>query len=375
MRHVYCLVRANSPEAAQQRVLESLSTRGLTPHHSSAHERIIASLAEKGLSPGHHSANFTALPADLGQPDLGLGQEAYNALSSTVTSVIHSAWAVNFNIGVRSFEAQHIAGLRQLLDLCLSVPFAKPARLAFVSSISAAAGTPSPATVPESLVQSPAHAQNMGYARSKWVAEHIVATAAKATGMEARVLRSGQIIGDSVKGIWNSTEAIPLMFRAALTCGALPALDETPWWLPVDICAESVIELAGLATTTSQAPAYFQVRDEADVVYHVQNPRAVSWTDQVLPALAEAGLNFEIVGQREWVRRLRESEQDPRLNPTIKLLDFFTEKYDNDRPGRSGLLFDTKKTEQKSPALRQGYDVVASGLLKKCVDSWRKDWV
>lgn len=214
----------------------------------------------------------------------------------------------------------------------------------------------------------------MGYARSKWVAENIVIAAAKSTGMEARVLRSGQIIGDSVKGIWNSTEAIPLMFRAAHTFGALPALNETPWWLPVDVCADAVIELGGLAPAGNQTVAYFQPPDEAEVVYHVQNPTAVNWTDQVLPALAEAGLNFEIVSQREWVKRLRESEPDPKLNPTIKLLDFFTEKYDNNRPGRGGLLFDTKRTEQKSQAMRKGYDVVASGLLKRCVDSWRKDW-
>ena len=215
----------------------------------------------------------------------------------------------------------------------------------------------------------------MGYARSKWVAEHIVTAAAKMTGMEARVLRSGQIIGDSKQGIWNSTEAIPLMFRAAHAFGALPALDETPWWLPVDLCAEAIIELGGLAPVSNQTAAYFQVPDGADVVYHVQNPASVLWTDQVLPALAEAGLKFEVVSQREWVRRLRESEQDPKLNPTIKLLDFFAEKYDNDRPGRSGLVFDTTRMEARSQVMRKGYDVVTSGLLRRCVEAWLKEWV
>lgn len=356
-------------------MLDSLTTRGLSPHHNSAHGRIIASLTERGLSPYHHSSKFTALPADLGLPDLGLGPDAYDALRSTLTSVIHSAWAVNFNIAVRSFEAQHISGLRHLLDLCLSVPFSRPARLAFISSISAAAGTPSPAHVRETIVKDPSHAQNMGYARSKWVAEHIVHAAAATTGMEARVLRSGQIIGDSVMGRWNSTEAIPLMFRAAETLGALPALDETPTWMPVDKCAQAVLELSGLAALGSQTAGYFQVQDDAEVVYHVQNPMAVRWTEDVLPALAEAGLKFETVGQREWVQRLRDGEQDPKVNPTVKLLDFFAEKYDNDKPGRSGLVFETARTEERSKAIGEGYDVVKSGLLGRCVESWRKDWV
>ncbi|KAM5344199.1 hypothetical protein ACJ41O_012736 [Fusarium nematophilum] len=374
VRHVYCLVRASSPEAAQQRVLDSLALRGLSPHHNSAHERIMASLTDKGLSKYHHSAKFTALPADLSLPDLGLGQEVFDAIRSTLTSVIHSAWAVNFTLTVQSFEAQHVAGLRHLLDLCLSVPFSRPARLAFISSISAAAGTPSPARIAETLVQDSAHAQNMGYARSKWVAEHIVSAAAASTGMEARVLRSGQIVGDSVMGRWNATEAIPLMFRAAVTLGALPALDETPSWLPVDKSAEAIIELSGLASSGDQTAGYFQLQDPNDVVYHVQNPVTVRWMEDILPALAAAGLNFEIVGQREWVQRLRDGEQDPQLNPTVKLLDFFAEKYDNDKPGRSGLVFETQKTEERSKAIREGYNVVVSGLLAKCVQSWRKDW-
>ena len=374
VRHVYCLVRASSPEAAQQRVMDSLAARGVSPHHSAAHERIIASLTKNGLSKYHHSAKFTALPSDLSLPDLGLGGEVFDAIRSTLTSVIHSAWAVNFTLTVQSFEAQHIAGLRHLLDLCLSVPFSRPARLAFVSSISAAAGTPSPAKVPETLVMEPEHAQNMGYARSKWVAEHIVHAAATSTGMEARVMRSGQIIGDSAMGRWNSTEAIPLMFQAAVTLGALPALDETPSWLPVDKSAEAVIELSGLASSGDQTSGYFQLQDENDVVFHVQNPVTVRWTEDSLPAMAAAGLDFEIVGQREWVQRLRDGEQDPKRNPTVKLLDFFAEKYDNDRPGRSGLVFETTRTEERSRAIREGYNVVTSGLLKKCVENWRNDW-
>ena len=353
---MYCLVRASSRDSARERVTQSLTSRGLS---------------------GVDLEKVIALPADLGQSDLGLGKNTYNDLSRSLTSVIHSAWAVNFNLSVRSFEAQHIAGLRHLLDLCLSVPFSQPARLAFISSISAAAGTPSPATIPETIIEDPSHAQNMGYARSKWVAEHIVHSAASTTGMNARVLRSGQIIGDSVLGNWNATEAIPLMFRSTDVIGALPDLDENPSWLPVDKCAQAILELSGLPLSVSENIEAYEDEtsvDGPDVVYNVQNPKTVSWTQDVLPALAAGGLKFDIVGQREWVQRLRQSEQDPNLNPTIKLLDFFAEKYDNDKPGRSGLVFETSKAEERSAAIAEFYDVVSSGLLGRCVQSWKKTW-
>ena len=80
--------------------------------------------------------------------------------------------------------------------------------------------------IAEAHVPELAHAQNMGYARSKLVTERIVKAAAEQTGMVATVLRVGQIIGDSEQGIWNTTEAIPLMIQSAVTMGALLALDE-----------------------------------------------------------------------------------------------------------------------------------------------------
>lgn len=147
--------------------------------------------------------------------------------------VIHSAWAVNFNLGVRSFESQHIRGAYNLINLCLRTNMTTsrrrqlpPARFYFCSSISAAAGTPLPATIEERHIEELAHAQAMGYARSKLVTEHMVQAAAAKTGMVASVLRIGQIVGDTKKGLWNTTEAIPLMLQTAKTLGVLPALEE-----------------------------------------------------------------------------------------------------------------------------------------------------
>ena len=90
--------------------------------------------------------------------------------------------------------------------------------------------------------------------------------------------------------------------------------------------------------------------------------------------MRKAGLEFETVSQREWVQRLRTGEQDPEKNPTIKLIDFFAEKYDNDRPGRKGLVFETTKTSENSSTIGKGTDVVGEGLIRKFVNAWKKDW-
>ncbi|KAL4924554.1 uncharacterized protein BDV17DRAFT_284616 [Aspergillus undulatus] len=346
VKKVYCLVRA--------------------PDTSSALDRVLSNLASRSL-PMVNVSKIVALPAQLGSEDLELAGSILSGLRASLTKVIHSAWAVNFTLGVRSFEAQHIKGvhnLHNLINLCLSSDRASPAQFYFCSSISAAAGTPLPATIAEAPVPELAHAQGMGYARSKLVAERIVQAAAKETGMVAKVLRVGQIADDSVRK-WNITEAIPLMLQTAQTLKALPALDETPSWLPVDIVADAVLDLANLNDTRS--PALTQFSHDPDTVYHIQNARTFRWTEDLLPALKAAGLDFEVFEKRQWVQRLREGDRDPKRNPAIKLLD-------NDNPGRSGLLFEMEKSEAANPALRGGVELIESGLIRKFVNAWRREW-
>ncbi|KAH8667011.1 male sterility protein [Xylariales sp. PMI_506] len=353
IRKIFCLVRASTPEQAQERVLSTLKEKGLPDLSSEETSKILA------------------LPSDFSQESLGLDDQILEELRDTLTVIIHSAWAVNFNLGVRSFESHHIRGTYNLLNLCLSTRTVDPARLFFCSSISAAAGTPLPATIREAHIPELEHAQAMGYARSKLVTERIIRAAGEKTGMDARVLRLGQIIGDTEKGIWNLTEAIPLMIRSARTFGALPALNETPSWMPVDKMARACLELANL---TDQPDSQAEPIHDLSVVYQVQNNRLFHWTRDLLPALKSAGLDFKVVSQREWVALLRESEQDPSKNPTIKLLEFFTGKYDNDNPGREGLVFDTKVTGEASETVNQGIDVVGSGLVSKMVRWWATQW-
>lgn len=192
-----------------------------------AYNRILNSLSSCGTDlTDTERAKIVAFPSDFSHPDLGLSEDDMQDLLSRLTYVIHSAWAVNFNLGVQSFEKQHIRGVYNLLNVCLRVRLSFPAKFFFCSSVSVAGGTPKPASISETAIENLHHAQNMGYGRSKLVSEHIVRNAMRSTGMIARVLRIGQLAGDGEMGNWNDTEAVPLMIRSAVTIGALPDLDE-----------------------------------------------------------------------------------------------------------------------------------------------------
>ena len=319
---IYCLVRAPTQLKAHDRVIQSLKSRGVFHNlPSSCHDKIVP------------------LSSDLSKPSLGLAPETFYRIRSEVTTVIHSAWSVNFNLGLSSFVDDCITGARNLMQLCLESQGPAPASFNFCSSVSTVMRTTGPRIMED--VPPLSAAQNMGYAQSKLVTEHLCHVAAREAGLPARVLRIGQIIGDTQQGIWNKQEAIPLMLQAATTIKALPTLDEDLRWLPVDVVASGCIDLA-------------LNKDESTMVqvYNIINSKTLHWTRDLLPMLHAFGLDFEEVDQRAWVARLRDSNPDPVANPPVKLLDFWTSKYDHDKKS-AGYSWQTDNAAGKSVALNE----------------------
>jgi thioester reductase-like protein len=314
---VYCLNRGADP---QRRTVESLQSKGL----AAPLDRV------------------RSLTADLSRADLGLPR----GVLERVNLVIHNAWTVNFNLGVSSFEGQ-IQGARNLIDFA----FGANARYFFVSSVSSAVRSGS--VVPEAHLRKLTDAQETGYARSKLVSERLCQRAREA-GLDARVLRVGQIVGDTRNGAWNATEAIPLMIRTAVSLGALPALNDTLTWLPIDVVAQAIVEIC-------------HAGDPHDV-YHLVNPRSIHWTRDLLPMLRGAGLAFESIGAQDWLARLAASNPDPAVNPTIKLLDFYRSKYAAPQTGPA-VFYETTIAESASRTLKTIGPPDAS-LIRKMVEYW-----
>lgn len=230
-----------------------------------------------------------------------------------------------------SFEKGNIAGVKHLIDLCQTAgPSASMNFCSSVSTCSQATVVPVPECTPPFE-----WAQGMGYAQSKSVSENLCAKAAEA-GVTTRVLRIGQIVADTRHGIWNAQEGVPMMMQTAVTIGALPKLKETPSWLPVDTVADAVVDIS--------------LSDSPSVFTNVANPKTFDWTNDLLPALRNAGLTFDELSPKEWVQRLRASNPDPTANPPIKLVDFFASKYDKDEFSPSK-AFATEKASELSPAI------------------------
>lgn len=349
---MYCLVRGDN---ASERVSKSLEERGLTLSES---------------NPWRVQKLEVLSTDNFGAPNLGLRPLEYVKLQNSATLIIHAAWPVNFNISLESFRPQ-IAGLRNFLDLASETP--SPARVVFISSISTAFNMASPARVPEAPLASLRDAADTGYGRSKLICERIC-EAAGASGATVGVLRVGQISADSVRGIWNEREHVPLLVRSAAQVGALPRLrgyEGRCEWMPVDTVAATVLQLADALLLTTAAAG----RGGASF-YNLTPPHSFSWNDGFLPALREAGLRFEEVDLDEWLRRLRArgdelgAAAEERL-PAIKLADYYEATYGASAGGYgSDLKFENARACADSVALRTCPELSRVEIVRKMLQHW-----
>lgn len=213
----------------------------------------------------------------------------------------------------------------------------------------------------------------MGYGRSKLVSEHICAAAGAAGGLVG-VLRIGQISADTESGIWNDKEAIPILVRSAPEVHALPRLEgdhDICDWMPVDTVARACLELGeGLDGKTGEAQ-----------FYNIKPPHAFSWNEEFLPALREAGLQFEDVDLGEWLKRLRVraaelgADAEAKL-PAVKLTDYYEDAYSGLGVGDGpGLRYDIQKACRDSNALRLCPQILEAGLVPKMLRNWLGDAV
>lgn len=340
---VYCLVRASSEEDGKARIQKSLSARYLKSFTVETSQRVIS------------------LPCTLSEvTGFGLSEADRRRIASEATMIIHAAWSVNFSLQLHSFKDQ-LAGLRDLLRLRDATRGAA-ARLVFISStaaVSSHAGGERPAQ--ETVSSEPEDSSTLGYSRSKWVAENICASARvggsfstpPAYSGEATldadekfpvvIIRVGQLCGSRKDGAWNASEAYPIMLSSSRITGCLPDLQDQPLsWLPVDLAAEAVLELAflgglergGRAATHQKTPVYHVVN-----VHHEPSwADMLEWISQACEDENDAALEnqqepqrpgdgeLEIVSPAEWVDIL-EDALEKEEHPARSLLHLWKEAY------------------------------------------------
>ncbi|UPX12197.1 uncharacterized protein EKO05_0002760 [Ascochyta rabiei] len=311
------------------------------------------------------------LKTDFGSGNFGLSDIMYSHLRSTVTVFIHSAWSVDFNLSLESYEATHVAGTRRAIDFA-SKSVHKPSVI-FISSIASVGNWGSVAqdgsAVPESATTlfDSSITLPQGYGESKHVAAEILATASHRLGIRTAIVRAGQLAGPSTQtggAAWNRHEWLPTLVHTSKILKKLPRTlgnMERVDWVPMDVAAGAVIDIA-------TAPL-----DESARVYHLANPHTTTWS-QLYPVIQSfyrgVGDDIEIVEYNDWVNELKQfpqTKENAERIPGLKLLDF----YESLRPetGMGLPALETRRAEAASKTLREG-KAVDESVMRKWLEQW-----
>jgi thioester reductase-like protein len=369
---IFCLVRAKDTQEATERVVQSLKSRGL---------------ARPDVMDGR-KASLECLPSALSDDKLGLTEADWERVIQEISLVIHSAWPVNFALKLSSFESQ-LAGLRNLLRL-RDATAGSAARLIFVSSIAAVSAAKSDGKiVPETSSSNPADASPLGYSRSKWVAERMCtpdqfdnprpesdgATESRSQISPITIVRVGQLCGNS-QGVWNRTEAYPLMLSSARITGCIPQLNEPLSWLPADQAAQSIIEIA---SATPEIRGSTQSRSSTPIYHVLNHHQTPTWTETMSQLIKQNAsvsadesprgpwADVEIVPPSEWLRRL-EQALETKDHPARSLLSLWQGAYATPQK-TSGPIFGNESAQAVSETLRNVRPLDGDDVMKM----WR--WI
>ena len=183
---------------------------------------------------------MTAVAGDIEQPGLGLAPGTARRLTSDVTTVIHCAASVSFDLPLAESRRINVEGTRNVLELGERCD--RLERLTYVST-AYVAGEP-PGVFGEDQLDVGQRFRN-GYERSKFEAE--VMLRERGGHLPLQVLRPSIVVGDSRTGRTSSFNVLygPLKAIARGAIPAIPARRSSPVdVVPVNYVADRAHELA-----------------------------------------------------------------------------------------------------------------------------------
>ena len=338
---IHCLVRAKDDATAQKRLQASLSHRQLPPLKYSC-------------------IKIFSYPCELSQLHLGLTEEAFETLANRVTHVIHAAWPVNFSLRLQSFVKESLGGLHNLINFALVSNRTTPAHFVFCSSTASVLQSQNDRNIiPEEICSDASKLSPMGYAQSKWVAEQICNNAHQNTHLHnsISVVRIGQLCGDTRHGIWNETEAFPLMISSSKATGSFPQLPPEPLqWLPFDVAAAAVLDISiGATKEPSDSCRVYNLLETSPKPTTVD---LANWVENVSP-------KTKIVSPGEWLSQLQQLKDAESGHPALKLLAFWQQAYAGKGPEKAQVVtFAIEETLKVSLAMRE-HDPIGAELFQK----------
>jgi thioester reductase-like protein len=284
---IYCLVRAKSEAQALERLQTNLERYELSPDGCA--QRVIPVLG------------------DLSDVRLGLSEETFQQLGREIDVIYHNGAVVNLVYPYPLLRDANVRGTQEVLRLA-ALHHVKPTHYVSTFWVQSADDGTGREVVTEEDSLPPCEALPIGYSRSKWVCETMIAEA-RERGLPITIYRPGYVTGDSRTGACKADDFIHTVVLACTRVGSLPALDMNLEVTPVDFVSQAIVQL-------SLQPEHL------GNTYHLVNPQPLPMT-VFAEWMQGHGLDVRLLPYNEWreeLARLSQGTPDELLGPLMSLL-------------------------------------------------------
>lgn len=307
---IYCLVRAESPAAANQKLVASLTGYGLWD----------SALAER----------LVPIVGDLALPLLGLSPADFQSLAAHLDAIYHNGAWVHHTLPYPQLQATNVLGTQEILRLACQSRI-KP--LHFISTISVFAATHQAGirVVQEQEIPDAERLPSSGYAQSKSVAERL-AREAQTRGLPVAIYRPGAIAGHSQTGVFNVNDFLYRLIQGCIQLGSAPVGEMPLNLLPVDYASRAIIHL-------SRQP------DLLGKSFHLVHPQPAPST-VLFDLLNSTGYPIQQVPYNQWRASLLEIAQTSPDHPLYAIMSLFSTSHTQSQSSDLPVLeFDCRNTE------------------------------
>ncbi|CRK16624.1 hypothetical protein BN1708_002881, partial [Verticillium longisporum] len=336
---VVCVVRGDSPEHAQQRLLSVVSK-----------EKWWTADFEKRIE---------VWPGDLSLPKLGLRQaewrEVFGLHGSTrrVHTIIHNGAVVNWLASYEALTDPNVGSTYELLRGQLQSHDAPS--LVFVSGGYISGQEETADELASKIYQMP------GYDQTKFVSEtmveHFNASLARNSGGHAWVFKPGFIIGSSTDGETQTRDALWRFVKACAQIGTYSEEDARKW-----------IPVAGVDAIASNLVAELPVRhsDKTKEVCH--KVLAGCYLQDIWDMLTQFGLELNPTAHGDWLAGMNtRMEIDGREHPLFPLKDWMvtSEGFMGTEPPQDGRVMDDDNADARLAVQRSMEHLMECGFLAR----------
>ncbi|MGO9434993.1 MAG: thioester reductase domain-containing protein [Terracidiphilus sp.] len=289
---IHVLVRASNADQGRQRLRAAMESMGP---------------CDAGLM-RMFDARVIPVCGDLGQPQLGLTQDAWDFLTAEMDAVFHNGATVNYLFNYDRMRDANVLGTNEVLRLAFE---GRPKEFNYIST-TFVFGWAVKSVLYETDMNEDMELLDFGYSQSKWVAEQVV-MAARSKGLSVRIFRPA-LVSPSVTGGGNNFDIAVRLVAFMVNHGiGVDALNQVSF-VPADIVANNVVAISTTPGTENKT-------------YHVVRDDYANMLDITGLITKSTGRQFEIFSVKKFVPELiRRCRKEDLLFP---LLDFLVGSVDN----------------------------------------------